>query len=74
MSRWEYCEAFWRPDVVELTIPTPDEIPAPTTYPAAQWLQVLAQLGDAGWELVSCTPSAGGDQEFYFYFKRALEP
>jgi hypothetical protein len=74
MSRWEYCEAIWRPDGVELTIPTPDETPAPTNYPAAQWLQVLAQLGDAGWEMVACTPSAGGDQEFFFYFKRALEP
>jgi hypothetical protein len=73
MSRWEYCEAVLRPDVVELTIPTPEETPAPATYPAGQWLQVLAQLGDAGWELVSFTPSAAGDHEFYFYFKRAVE-
>ena len=74
MSRWEYCEAVWRPDVVELTIPTTDATVEPSTYPADQWLQVLAQLGDAGWELVSCTASAAGAHEYYFYFKRATEP
>jgi hypothetical protein len=34
---------------------------------------VLAQLGEAGWELVCCTPSAAGAHEYYFYFKRATE-
>jgi hypothetical protein len=72
MTRWEYCEAIWQPEQVALTMPVPDEVSEPTTYPAEQWPQVLATLGHDGWELVSVTPSPVGMHEYYFYFKRPL--
>ena len=73
MIRWEYCEAIWRPDVVELTMPTPDEAPPAASYPTAQWLQVLAQLGVEGWEMTGVAPSATSAHEYFFYFKRPFE-
>ena len=73
MTRWEYCEAVWQPDQVVLTMPVPDEEPEPSSYPATQWPQVMAQLGSEGWELVGCTASPVGAHEYYFYFKRPLE-
>src|SRR5437899_3368789 len=66
MTHWEYCEAVWQPDQVSLTMPVPDEEPVPTSYPAQQWPQVMAQLGADGWEMASCTASPVGAHEYYF--------
>jgi hypothetical protein len=73
MTRWEYCEVVWQPETVVLTVPAPDEEAAPTSYPAEQWPQVLATLGNDGWEMATCTPSPVGMHEYCFYFKRPLE-
>jgi hypothetical protein len=64
MTRWEYADAVHKPDLSELTIHTPDA--EPTSYPAGQWGQVLAQLGAQGWELVGCTAHADGARTFHF--------
>ena len=73
MTRWEYCEAVWQPETIVVTMPVPDEEPVPTTYAATEWPQVLATLGNDGWEMVACTPSPVGMHEYYFYFKRPIE-
>jgi len=70
MTRWEYCEVTWQPAQVTVTsIPAYGELQT-DTYPTTEWPQLLAKLGEDGWEMVSCTSSPVGAHEYYFYFKR----
>jgi hypothetical protein len=73
MTRWEYCDVTWQPvDIIVTTCAAGGE-PQVETFDAQTWPQLLARLGDDGWELVSAIASPMGVHEYFFYFKRPLE-
>jgi hypothetical protein len=68
MQQWQYCifTAYETSDRVQFTISYPDRVDKPQTN---NRLEVLAELGREGWELVAVHPLAAGLNEYYF--KRA---
>ena len=47
--------------------------PTVTSFDAQDWPQILAKLGDDGWEMVAALGAPTGANEFYYYFKRPIE-
>ena len=72
MSRWEYCEVWWEPNQITVNIcnvgGSQEE-----KYESAEWFNVLAKLGDEGWELTGVLASPSGSQQYWYYFKRPMD-
>lgn len=73
MTRWEYCDVTWQPQQVVISFCKLREEPMVKTYDTPMWPQLLARLGDEGWEMTGCMSSPLQVQEYFFYFKRPVE-
>jgi hypothetical protein len=71
MSRWQYCEAHWKPQVAAIGMMSPDGRHEIETVAAEEWFKTMARLGVEGWELVAVVASPEG-REYHHYFKRPL--
>ena len=68
MTRWEYCEAVWQPEVVPSTMLFPDEetVPWRPTRPSSGRRYAQLELMAGSW---SAVPRCRFGDEYYFYFK-----
>jgi hypothetical protein len=73
MMRWEYCEVTWQPVQVVISFCRLNEAPLIKNYESDTWPQILARLGDEGWEMTGCMGSAMQVQEYFLYFRRPIE-
>jgi hypothetical protein len=73
VTRWEYCEVTWQPAQVVISFCKLDDEPMVKSYESAIWPQLLARLGEEGWEMTGCMSSPMQIQEYFMVFKRPVE-
>ena len=73
MTKWEYCDVTWKPDQVAISFCKLGEDALVRTYETSLWPQLLARLGDEGWEMTGCVGSPMQVHEYFYYFKRPVE-
>jgi hypothetical protein len=73
VTRWEYCEVTWQPAQVTISFSKLDDEATVKSYDASAWPQLLARLGDEGWEMTGCMISPMQIQEYFMIFKRPVE-
>jgi hypothetical protein len=73
MTRWEYCDITWQTTEVTVTRCEANGEPWAESFDTQTWPQLLAKLGDDGWEMVTALVSPAGGHEYFFYFKRPVE-
>lgn len=69
MQHWEYCEVRWVPDRITCSVYSARGFEKRALEPIL-WGQLLADLGNQGWEMTGVTSSPMQEHEYYFYFKR----
>ena len=72
MMRWEYCDVTYQPEQVIISFCRLKEEPMVRTYEGPMWPQLLARLGEEGWEMIGCMSSPLGAPEYFFYFERVI--